>query len=261
MDQAFPEMSGLSLQSPVDIYLPDTLFQYIDGAAESFLTYGFDRLASASYMKGEDLALTIDIYRMSTPAAGFGMYRQEAPREGDFVTAGAEGYYEPGVLNFYAGPYYVKIFSFLEQTNERDFLLSTATEVAKRLGESNGSPVELTLFPREGRVPRSETYIAKDFLGHSFLHSAFSVDIKNGESKFRLFLLTPGSTAASQSMVEAYLAFAKERGSKITTKGEIVTFTDPYYASAGPISLLLKGDKVWGTVGPGPDILLRMLGE
>ena len=46
-------------------YLPETLFEYINGAAEIYLAYDFKELAVGNYESGKDEAsLSIEIYDM-----------------------------------------------------------------------------------------------------------------------------------------------------------------------------------------------------
>jgi hypothetical protein len=49
----FPKIGGWRLSDGPTTYSPETLFEYIDGGAESFLQFDFQELASATYVSDE----------------------------------------------------------------------------------------------------------------------------------------------------------------------------------------------------------------
>lgn len=61
-------------------YGREDLWEYINGAAELFLTYRFRDLVVADFEQG-DGALTISLYDMGSPLDAFGIYETEKPAE------------------------------------------------------------------------------------------------------------------------------------------------------------------------------------
>ncbi len=47
----FPPVDGLAIRGEAEVFDSDTLFEYINGAAESYLAYGFEELRVQSYDK------------------------------------------------------------------------------------------------------------------------------------------------------------------------------------------------------------------
>ena len=92
-----PSLEGWSLSEAVQNFLPDTLFEYIDGAAESYLAYNFQGLVVGQYKKdgAPSQELTVEIYDLGSPRNAFGIYSMERYPESQFLQLGVQGYKEP----------------------------------------------------------------------------------------------------------------------------------------------------------------------
>ena len=112
MVQVFPQLKEWQKKGKPDIYTADNLYEYINGAADVFLSYDFQKLVTLTYESKPKQSITIDIYQHSDYRNGFGIYAQERPVTDDYLKIGVQGYYEKGILNFFKGKYYVKISSF-----------------------------------------------------------------------------------------------------------------------------------------------------
>ncbi len=246
----FPEVTSMKKGTPA-IYTAGNLYEYIDGAAEVFLSFDFQKLASLTYEDEQKHSLTIDIYRHNNHINGFGIYSQEKPLQGDFLPIGAEGYYEKGVLNFFKGSYYVKMSAFDMGDKEKEMMMKAANAVAAKLPGPGFLPLPITCFPGKDRVLKSERYIARDFLGHGFLHSAFISDYENKESgrKFQIFLMQGKDRKEAEKFVNDYLEFAKKKGVEVSVHKKFYRFLDPYYRSKGSMNIMSRGKYAWGMFG------------
>jgi hypothetical protein len=245
MTEFFPELGGWTKEGEPEIYAPDNLFEYIDGAADLYLSYAFEELAMTSYTSGEKRSLTVEVYRHGDLRNAFGIYSQERPKDGRFVAIGTEGYYDTGVLNFFHGRYYVKVTGFyLEEEDERT-LTAVATEVAERLGGEPLFPEALQCFPAEGKLAHSERFLALDVLGHSFLRSAFAADYETDGSALRVFLIEGKDEADAQKMLDGYVELAGKSGPVVDENGTF-RFRDPRRSSDEPVHLRKVGRYMWG---------------
>jgi len=242
----FPEVDGWSREDHPSTYTPETLYEYINGAADLYLTYDFQELLSLNYEKGEEQGLTVDIYRHSSLRNGFGIYSQERPTESRFLPIGTQGYYEQGILNFVLGSYYVKLAGFYLGEEDEALLTHIAREVAARLKEKPSLPTVIGCFPDSGKVDNSERYAALSFLGHGFLHSAYTAEYEVGEQKFRLFILEADDEAGALKMLESYLKLARDKGERVNSYSGSYRFKDPYYGSSGKMNLRRSGRYIWG---------------
>jgi hypothetical protein len=63
----------------------------------------------------------------------------------------------------------------------------------------------IEFFPEEGKKKNSEKFINQNFLGYSFLHSAFTADYEHPERKFRLFVIEGADANDCSDMIQRYL--------------------------------------------------------
>ena len=246
MKNFFPVIDGWARDEVPKIYTPVNLFEYINGAAEVYLSYGFQELAVLNYDNEQEQSVTIEIYRHSNPNNGFGIYSQEKPLESTFLSIGIQGYYEHGVLNFFKGDYYVKLLSFGLGDKDRSVLVKIAEEVAEKLPGETDFPKAVLCFPEEGRVKNSERYIAKNFLGHSFLHSAFIADYEMEKEKHRVFIIEAMDTTDAEDMFQKYLKLLEKNEVSPIIEGGMYHFQDPYFSSKGMMNLNKSGRYIWG---------------
>ncbi len=242
-DFKFPEITGWKKSGEIQTFIPKTLFEYINGAADLYITYAFQELKVAEYLNEKKASVIVDVYRHKTPTLAFGIYSQERLANANFLDIGAQGYIEQNILNFLTGPYYVKINSFNTGAEDQEILLTFAKRVAENLGEKGRLPSILSSFPEEGKKKNSEKFIAKNFLGYSFLHSAFTADYELSGKKFKLFVIDPGDQPECKKMVQKYL---QQIGGpeKSIVEGRY-TLRDPYH---GEIDLYWQGAYLWGTL-------------
>ena len=129
------------------------LYGYIDGGAELFLEYGFERLTVQKYRNGAD-ELTIEAYRMTDPTAATGIYLMKAGKE-----APAAGFKERHTANRYQlmfcrNRYYVIVNNLSGREAFARAQVNFASYIAPRL--PSASPIaELRALPREGLVAGS----------------------------------------------------------------------------------------------------------
>jgi hypothetical protein len=236
----FPDVTGWKRSAKIQTFSPKTLFEYIDGAADLYLTYDFEELKVAEYQNEKKASVTVDVYFHKTPIHAFGIYSQERLPNANFINVGAQGYIENNALNFLTGPHYVKISSYKTGAEDQEILLNFAKKVSENLGEKGTLPPILSAFPEERKIRNSEKFINKNFLGYSFLHSAFTADYELSGTKFKLFVIE-SDRKECKDMIQKYL---QQTGSPAMDVVEgHYTLPDPYQ---GEIDLYWKGKNIWG---------------
>ncbi len=242
----FPEIPGWTHDSKPTFYTPQTLFEYINGAAELYLRYDFRELAVMNYETEDGRFLSIDIYRHGDVTNAFGVYSRERSTRGFFLSIGSQGYAADGSLNLLKGQYYVKLSSYGLGESADSLLTEVATEVAVQLPGETDFPLPLQWFPLEGRIKNTEQYVSRDFLGHEFLHSAFVADYELEGEEVEFFLLVAEDRVNAQTMVSQYLRLAGEDlPEDIDIEGHC-RITDPYDDSHGLMNLRWRERYVWG---------------
>jgi hypothetical protein len=250
-DFKFPDVTGWKQSVEIQTFVPKTLFEYINGAADLYIMYDFQELRVAEYSNERKASVIVDVYRHKTPTLAFGIYSQERLANANFLDVGAQGYIEQNILIFLTGPYYVKINSYNTGVEDRGILLTFAKKVSEGLGEKGLLPSILSAFPTDGKKKNSEKFINKNFLGYSFLHSAFIADYELSEKKFKLFVIEGADRNDCRDMIQKYLQQTRSPERNITESR--YTIADPYH---GEIELHWQGKYIWGILSLN-DSLLR----
>jgi len=197
-----PELPGWASAEDIRIFAPETLFEYINGAAESYLGYDFRELAVGQFRKEAGTGdLTVEIYDMGRPRNAFGIYGTERYPESRFLPVGVQGYIEDGLLNFLAGRFYVKLMCYDCGPETESVLESAARAVADKIGDGSGFPSVLSAFPRPGLVANSERFILRNFLGRSFLEAGYTALYRRGGGEFEAFIIESRSGEEAEAML------------------------------------------------------------
>lgn len=222
--ELFPVVEGWEMKVEERIYNSSDLWEIINGAAEGFINYGFVDLRMAEYSKG-DMIVRVELYNQGTPENAYGMYTSERMPDYPPVEIGSQGYKSEGIVNFFAGPYYIKIMTVGLAEVTEDQILDIAGRVDGHLGLEHKMPEVLGLFPEEGMEEMSDTYATSSFMGYGFLHSAYTARYNSNGESFQLFIIksTPEEVAG---MIEKYTAFLKE--DKVQDKDTYKIFDDTY---------------------------------
>ena len=256
------EIPGWKKSAAERTFLPENLWEYIDGGAEGYLAYDFQAVVTADYANEEaDCQAVVDIYRMANPLCGFGIYSAERPQNAHIIEIGSQGYLTGNALHFWQGPYYVKITAFQEGVGQE--LQKLASAISAKLDAGAEIPPELGLFPSEGLVANSERYLARDVFGHNELKNGFTADYRRDGRQFKLFFIlhdNPDSTSRSYELYKNFMInYAK--GVEDHSAEEIPWFSadDPYY---GKVVAMQYGKAILGVLGlENPELVNNYLQE
>jgi hypothetical protein len=247
-----PELAGLEKSGEERRFDTEGLYEHINGAAPTYLGFGFQELVVQEYTTTGGGTLTAEVYRQADPNNGFGIYSYEKPNEGPFLEIGAEGYYETGFLAFVQGPHYVKLYGMELGDEDESVLTGSAEAIANALGGDSDLPPTAASFPQEGLVPHSVRFVGKDFLGHGFLHSAFVAEYETGDGRRRAFIIESPEPDGSGRMLQEYLALLERKGESHRLEDGVYRFADPYQASAGTLNLKEIGGYLAGVFHDDP---------
>ena len=203
-DLNLPGLNGFKRTTNYPVFRPDNLWDFINGAAETYLSYGFVDLHVAEYKKGKNV-IKLEIYRHGDNTNAFGIYSTERSPSFRFMNLGAQGYIADGAINFFKGNYYVKIKTFSKSEKILQSTESLALKVAHILTVGSEMPAVLSKFPEIGKKINEETYINESVLGHKFLNKAYKAIYETGNDNFSIFIMENSSPEDVRKSVNAYL--------------------------------------------------------
>ena len=180
-------------------YVPETLYQYMDGGADIYVLYEFQTLLHQEF-RAKAVDVTVDVFDMGVSDNAFGMYASERSPSYEFIAMGAEGYRNQGILNFLQGRYYVKLAAFGEGSDA--VLDQFARVLAAKIDGKAEFPALLRQLPQTSRKPHSEQYLLKDPLGLSFLGPAYVATYGGGNKESTLLVSVAASAAEAQERMK-----------------------------------------------------------
>ena len=120
-------VEGWTVAEADGVYDAETLFQYINGAAELYRSFNVKRVIARRYVKEGAPDILADVFDMGTPADAFGVYHHSI-HEGDNAAIGNDSEIMGAALSFWKGRYYVSILAFEGKED--------AIRAIKEIGES-----------------------------------------------------------------------------------------------------------------------------
>ncbi len=197
-------------KSPQD-YSADTLWEFIDGAAETYIGFGFQSALSAGYANaGSEVG--VEIYQMADSLHAFGIYAQERPPAPQTLSVGVEGYANSNVLNFWKGACYVKLMAPGPDKPGLATMTSLARAISERVPDGAPLPRELAAFPARNLVAHSVKFLPRDVLGQRQLTNGFEAAYQDGPAVSRLVVVPFETPRDAASALAAYRAFVAEGG-------------------------------------------------
>jgi len=203
----FPELKGYKKSTDFQVFTPDNLWDFINGAAETYLAYGFVDLHIAEYKKGKNV-IKLEIYRHNDHTNAFGIYSTERSSSFKYMNLGSQGYTVEGAINFFKGNYYVKIRTFSKSEKTLEAIQSLALSLAGMLEGSTDMPPVLSMFPSAGKKANEEMYINESVLGHKFLNQAYKANYESGTDNFSVFIFNCKSPDEAWKSADAFLVSA-----------------------------------------------------
>jgi hypothetical protein len=189
--QDFPEIKGWQISSEVLKYNSENLWEYINGAADQFIDYGFELLLAAE-LSNDLLQVSVEIYDMGLPLNAFGIYMTERPQQANIFKIGTESSISlPAQCLLLKDRYYVKIHVYKGELNlDNGKELIDALAIA--LPGQSLFPNEFALLPDTGQIKGSFGHVRRNFLGLSELSNCVFANYLNDESKeYQYFAVIP----------------------------------------------------------------------
>lgn len=225
------EITDLALLLPADvdewrasqkdgIFNPDNLYDYINGGAELYLSYGFQKAVNRTYVSPEQPDIVVDLFDMGTSMNAYGVFSHSM--ETIDMAYGQGSQYSEGLLLFWKDRYYLSIMSYPETPESKKALLALGRKIETAIKEEGPLPDILDLLPRDSLVRESVRY----FRHYAWLNSHYFIADTNilqindrtdgvlakyedNEKKFLLLLVeyknSQDAQAAHDNFVKHYL--------------------------------------------------------
>jgi len=194
----FPKIKHFKPESEVLSYGPDNLYEYINGAADGYLAYGFQQCLTRDF-SFKDLKFTIDIYDMGGRINAFGMYQTERPTNIQGLDIGIDAVVSPPYqCLLLKGNLYIKLNIYEGEFNQENG--KTILEIiASAIEGSNDLPEELNLLPQKFKIQNSEGYNREAYLGLSILQRCVYAKYRVKDKTVQYYAVVPTKKEPTQA--------------------------------------------------------------
>ncbi len=250
-----------TMQDKTTLYDSDALFERINGEAELFFPYGFERLAVAEYAnpKHPDVLLAAEVYRMGSPLDAFGIYANYRRPTSVAAAIGAEGFISATQLMYCQDRFFVRIQVTGATALDSEILLACGRAIAENLPSGGERPVEIDLLQIPSVVKRTVRYVARSLLGYAFFRRGLIADAMRGGERLQVFLVPEDSPDRARQALDDYRAYLKAEGRKFTAGPpgrNALSTVDPLY---GGVFVEQSGSRLIGVIRAEDPGTARML--
>jgi hypothetical protein len=166
-------VDGWTLTEGPRVYERGSLFDYINGGAELYLAYSFEKLSAFRFSTSEGPDIILDIFEMASSQDAFGVFSAE--REGPDTGIGQGSEYDGWLLRFWKGPYFVSIVALGDAPRSKDAVQSLGVAVAESIHETGRPPALVGRLPPDGLQLETVKYVRS----HHLLNMLFFVSTEN----------------------------------------------------------------------------------
>jgi hypothetical protein len=143
----FPaDTEGWRLAGGTQTHTPETVFKYMNGAAELYLAYNMEQVTTGRYDRPDQPSIIVEVFRMASPEDAYGVFsfEQQDPPAG--IGQGSE--FGGGLLRFWKGPYFVTAFAEGPAPGIDDAVLALGGKLASAVTVTGNPPKIVSYAPK-----------------------------------------------------------------------------------------------------------------
>lgn len=234
-------------------YNSETLFEYIDGAAELYLAYGFQGLRVRKFEKSNQPPITVELHEMASSEDAYGLFSFERQDEAVGIGQGSE--FGGGLLRFWKGKYFVSIYADGGGVEAESAILTMGRAAADLIRGTGPKPELVDLIPGKDRglVDKSVRYLKS----HILLNHRFFIAHEN------ILNLSRGTEAVlaqyTQEKQKPHLLLVRYPSMKEATDA-YQSFMGAYLPDAGGKDLLRTEDQKWTMARQRGEVVIVVFG-
>ena len=171
------KVKGWRISAEDQYYNRKNLYDYINGGAELYLSYGFLKMATRSLERQDQPQIIIDVFDMGTSDNAFGIFSHA--RESIEKQFGQGSQYTAGLLMFWKDKYFISILASPETVEAKDAVYQIAEEIDQKIVNEGKLPGILDYLPAESLQEESVKYVKH----HLWINSHYYI---SGENIFNI---------------------------------------------------------------------------
>jgi hypothetical protein len=166
-------LGGWSKTEADQFYNRENLYDYIDGGAELYLSYGFQSLINRTYTQPRQPDIILDIFDMGSSQNAFGVFSHSREKvEKEF---GQGSQYTAGSLLFWKDRYFISILASPETPESSRAIKKLAGTIESHIEKEGPLPALVYLLPQDSLIEESVRY----FKHYIWLNSYYFIADQN----------------------------------------------------------------------------------
>jgi hypothetical protein len=228
------EVAGWKWDGKGKSFNTKTVFEYIDGAAELYLAYGFLGLKVWRFEKTGAPPINLEIYEQASSEDAYGVFSFEQQDEPAGIGQGSE--FGGGLLRFWKGNYFVSVYAEGEGKGSEAAILDMGKAAAQAIPITGPEPKLIQFLPGKefGLVDRSIRFLKSHvllnqrfFISHQNIlnlsrktDAVLAVYLREGQKAQLLLIRYPNADEARISLESFRKAYTPDAGGKDRVKTE-----------------------------------------
>jgi hypothetical protein len=234
-------------------YDSTSVFQYMNGAAELYLAYGFQNLKVRRFEKPNQPPITLELHDVASSENAHGVFSFERQDEPVGIGQGSE--FGGGLLRFWKGKYFVSIYADGGGVEVESAILTLGRATADSIQETGPEPRLIGFIPgkEHGLVDKSIRYLRS----HILLNQRFFIAHQNILNLSRRTEAVLAQYTREKQKVHLLLIrypTVKE------AKDAYQSFMGAYLPDAGGKNLLKTEDQKWTMTRQGGEVIIVVFG-
>jgi hypothetical protein len=209
--------SGFKKLSEAETYIPETLYEKIDGKASLYIESGFVKLFTQRFVSENDDSLWFEVFVFDMAAAknAFSVYSVQKRADVEILPSAQFGYRTSNALYFVHDRFYVELVGSSESADLFVAMSEVADKLAGQLAVGKVTEIpELTLFPQENIVAGSAKLYLSNVFGFDGFSDTFVCQYRLGEEILTAFLSRRPGPQDARTTAENYYNFLIDNGGK-----------------------------------------------
>lgn len=236
------DVQGWKAIGSLSPYNTNTIFNYMNGAAELYLAFNFRELKTIRFEKPGKPSIIVEVYEMASPEDAYGVFTFE--RQDPEVGIGQGSEFGGGLLRFWKGHTFVTIFGEEPDQDTEEAILILGRRIASSIIDSGNPPKILGYLP-DKTLPFIKNYVWF-FRSHIHLNQRFFV------ARANILLLTPDAEAvlarydAGNRRMHILLV---RYPTPFKTDAAVKSFKNAYMPEAGKSDAVRTENEKWTSMG------------
>jgi hypothetical protein len=195
-----PEMKGWTEEEPPEVYEGEALFDLINGGADLYYEYGFERVISYRFIHENGSRIQAEMYEMNSDSSAYGLFSLIKPKDGESLFIDQECLISNDYIACWRDDHYIVISGSLTGDIHSQALVRLAQLLSEKVGSEGDAPVLTAQFAGENL----DRLIY--FKGNIALTNVYSFDYKD------VFEIEDGAILEDENGTKAIIFRYKDEG-------------------------------------------------